>query len=472
MTADEISGDGDRVSRMQQELEDLEHRYGQQLSELDAEVQQLRQRLEDRTEEIQRLRDERQRFSERIDLDSEELRKATARVDSLRGERDELAAGLTALTEDFQQRAEALRLARDEAKRLENDYVVQIERRDQQLKEMQSRSDSGGARLLESQEQTRTHVLHIEELNESLHALEARLARNGERRVELDRQVAELTEQNQRQAEESAAVLEERHATVERLEQRLAQQTEMLARRDQQVKNDRERIESIQAEIEERNAASDRSLRERDLETDRSRRTLEAQLEEIRTGDETARRLEDEVAGLRAMLDQERAQAVDAQSQLGSRVSELQAAETTQARNETLVQSLQADKADMEASYERRLRERQLELDGIAGMLRDREAELAETVLEIERSKADEELAGARIDRRDARIEALETEMIRGDDTRERLLRELHEREIECRQMRSLLRVEPPTGDDLTAIRGIGAKTADLLNGAGIFTFS
>ncbi len=469
---DHVSGGGDRVSRLQEELDELERRYTQQLSELDAEVQQLRQRLEERTEEIQRLRDERQLSGERIDRDGDELRQASAQVEALRAERDELTASLTALTGDFQQRAEALRGAREEAKTLENDYVVQIERRDQQLKEIQSRTDSIGARLLDSQEQTRAHVLHIEELNESLHTLEARLARDGERRVDLDRQVAELTEENQRQAEEAAVSLDERNTTVERLEERLTQQTEMLGRRDLQVRNDRDRIESLQTDIEERTAAGERSLRERDLEMDRLRRTLEAQLDEIRTADETVQRLELEVTGLRAMLDQERTQATEAQSQLGSRVSELQAAETTQARNHALVQSLQADLTDLEASYERRLRERQLELDGIAGMLRDREAELAEIVLEIERAKADEEVAGARIDRRNARIEALETEIIRGDDTRERLLRELHERELESRQMRSLLRVEPPKGDDLTVIKGIGAKTADLLNGAGIFTYS
>ncbi|HJO03279.1 MAG TPA: hypothetical protein QGG47_04825 [Acidobacteriota bacterium] len=469
---DQISGGGERVSRLQSELDELERRYGQQVHELDDEVQQLRRKLEERTEEIQRLRDERQRSGERLDRDSEELRQTTAQIDNLGAERDELAASLTSLTEDFQERAEALRLAREEAKTLENDYVVQIERRDSQLKEMQARADSVGGRLLDTQEQGRAHILHIEELNDSLQALEARMARNGERRVELDRLVAELTEQNQRQTEEAESSLAENTAAIERFEQRLAQQTEMLARRDQQVKNDRERIESLQAEIEERAAGAERSLRERDLEMDRIRRTVDAQLEEIRTADETAQRLEEEVTGLRAMLDQERAHALDAQAQLGSRVSELQAAESTQARNQAVVESVQADMADLEASYERRLRERQLELDSIAGVLRDREAELAESLLQIERAKADEGVADARIERRNARIEALETEMIRSDDTRERLLRELHEREIEGRQMRSLLRVEPPTGDDLTAIKGTGSKTADLLNGAGIFTYA
>lgn len=468
---DQISGGGERVARLRDELDELERRYGQQVRELDDEVQLLRQKLEERNEEMQRLRDERQHSGERIDRDGEQLRQASVQIDTLVAERDELAASLTALTGDFEARAEALRAARDEARTLENDYVVQIERRDQQLKEMQSRADSVGTRLLDTEEQGRAQVLQIEELNDSLQALESRMARSGERRVELDRLVAELTEESQRQVEESEAGFAERDATIERFEQRLAQQTEMLARRDQQVKNDRERIESLQAEIEERTAATERSIRERDLEMDRLRRTLEAQLDELRTSDETVKRLEQEITGLRATLDQERTHAMDAQAQLGTRVSELQAAETTQARSNAMVESVRAEMADLEASFERRLRERQLELDGIAGMLRDREAELTESLLQIERAKADEEVAKARIERRDARIEALDAEMLRSDDTRERLLRELHEREIEGRQMRSLLRVEPPAGDDLTAIRGIGAKTAGLLNGAGIFTY-
>ncbi len=281
-----------------------------------------------------------------------------------------------------------------------------------------------------------------------------------------------LTEQNQRQTEEAEAILAELDSSIERLEQRTAQQTEMLARRDQQVKNDRERIESLQAEVEEHTAATERSLRERDLEMDRLRRTLEAQLEEIRTSGETVRRLDQEVTGLRSTLDQERAQALDAQTQLGTRISELQAAETAQARTQALAESMQADMAKMEVSYERRLRERQLERDGIAGMLRDREAELAEHLLQTEHAKDDAEVAETRIERRNARIETLEAQMIRSDDTRERLLRELHEREIEGRQMRTLLRVEPPTGDDLTAIKGIGSKTAELLNATGIFTYN
>ena len=281
-----------------------------------------------------------------------------------------------------------------------------------------------------------------------------------------------LTEQNQRQTEEAEAILAELDSSIERLEQRTAQQTEMLARRDQQVKNDRERIESLQAEVEEHTAATERSLRERDLEMDRLRRTLEAQLEEIRTSGETVRRLDQEVTGLRSTLDQERAQALDAQTQLGTRISELQAAETAQARTQALAESMQADMAKMEVSYERRLRERQLERDGIAGMLRDREAELAEHLLQTEHAKDDAEVAETRIERRNARIETLEAQMIRSDDTRERLFRELHEREIEGRQMRTLLRVEPPTGDDLTAIKGIGSKTAELLNATGIFTYN
>ncbi len=469
---DQISGGGERVSRLQGELDELERRYGQQVREPADEVQQLRQRLEERTEEIQRLRDERQSSGERIDRDGEELRQANTRIDNLTAEHDELAASLAALTGDFQERAEALRAARDEARTLEADYVVQIERRDQQLKEMQARADAVGTRLLDTQEQGRAHVLHIEELNDSLLALEARMARNGERRVELDRLLAELTEQNQRQTEEAEAILAERDSSIERLEQRTAQQTEMLARRDQQVKNDRERIESLQAEVEEHTAATERSLRERDLEMDRLRRTLEAQLEEIRTSGETVRRLDQEVTGLRSTLDQERAQALDAQAQLGTRISELQAAETAQARTQALAESMQADMAEMEVSYERRLRERQLERDGIAGMLRDREAELAEHLLQTEHAKDDAEVAETRIERRNARIETLEAQMIRSDDTRERLLRELHEREIEGRQMRTLLRVEPPTGDDLTAIKGIGSKTAELLNATGIFTYN
>jgi predicted flap endonuclease-1-like 5' DNA nuclease len=336
---------------------------------------------------------------------------------------------------------------------------------------MQSRADSVGTCLLDAQEQGRAHVLHIEELNDSLRALEARMARSGERHVELDHRVAELTEESQLQVEESAAGLAERDASIERFEQRLAQQTEMLAKGDQQVKNDCGRIESLQSEIEERTAATERSIRERDLEMDRLRRTLEARLQELQTSDQTVQRLEDEVTGLRAMLDEEPAQAMDEQAQLGARLSELQTAETTWARDHAMVESERTEKADLEASYERRLRERQLELDGIAGMLRDREAELAENLLQAEHAKANAEVAKARIARRNARIEALDAEMIRSDDTRERLLRELHERELEGRQMRSLLRVEPPTGDDLTAINGIGAKTAALLNSAGIFTY-
>ena len=108
----------------------------------------------------------------------------------------------------------------------------------------------------------------------------------------------------------------------------------------------------------------------------------------------------------------------------------------------------------------------------MTALVEARDQELAATVERGERAAEDLEAATEQAARRDEHVAELEGELVRLEAMRGRVLRELHDREQQVRQLRMLLRAEPPEGDDLTQIKGIGPVIAELLNDVGIYTYA
>jgi len=285
--------------------------------------------------------------------------------------------------------------------------------------------------------------------------------------VDLARVREELETSRQALADSRRETAEIEHGYSAQIEQRAAHADELQAARERSEA----RCNELQNQLQDRGRKLEEALTARGegerqaSEREQHSETLHDQL------NEALQHAELERVATNAILAEVTAVGQRTQGELESAQLEV---ESLQLEVDQLTRTLAARTAELaeaEGRGERRLRERSLEVERVTELLRSREEELeqnAQLAVPLLEQVAAEE---TRRDTRDQRIAVLEQEQQRLLEIRDRLLREVHDREEEVRQLRVLVDVAPKDQDDLEAIDGIGPSIATLLQSVGVRSF-
>lgn len=462
---------GEQVTSVGRELEELAASYERQIAERDAEVERLRYELEARAARIDQAHSERDAAKSDLDglaADLEAHRRARAALQTTNEEADALTAQLQAqLTE----RNSTLERARHDARELDQGYTHQIEQFQAHIDELEERTAAAARSATDLRARLRERDQTIEQMEQTRHERERAHTEGFERTTELEQEISRLRTEANFESAAASATIQQQLERVEELEGHASRQESEIATLQQRADGARTERDRMVAELRQVQEASKLRLRERDLESKRLSDVLRTRELELHAS-------ADQVAQLEATaseLEQQQGLAAAALSTLEARVeameAELNAARAETDRQVLTIESLRSDLAEAEGAHERRLRAGQLENERVNALLSSREGELLLLRAELESVAEDMQGAETRLVRRQARVDELEHELQRSYRVRERVLRELHEREQETRLLRRKMAVEPTPADDLTVIRGIGTVTAQALEEIGLATY-
>lgn len=461
----------ERIARLRSDMRELEERYASQVHERDVELADVRQSADERATELEEAR--------------AALVHARAQLEERRGELGAVRSAMGAahtqrrqLEEDSGRQhleLETLRLALAEARQetaaLEQGYRAQIEQRAARSDELQAAQQRAEERCaeLQSQLQDRSHKLEEaldargqaesraserEQLSEVLQAeLRDALQHSEMERIATHSMLAEVTATGQHAQAEFESVRLELEDTTELLRQKEAA------------------FVLLQREHDEHQEKAARGAKERSLEIDHLTRTITSRtsaLEHAQTAVQTATA---RAEAMQQALEAEQTLTHTAQETLAAREDALQETHTELSHQAVALEATRSELIDAESRAERRLRERTLEAERVTTLLHGREEEF-ERATRIgaalqEQVKHEEERCATR----DQRISVLEQELQRLLDVRDRMLREVHDRDQQVRQLRALVQVAPADHDDLEVIDGIGPSIAALLRSLGVRSY-
>ncbi len=463
---------GEQVSSIGHELEELAASYERQVAERDADVERLRHELEARAARIDQAHSERDAAKSNLDglaADLEAHRRARA---ALQTTNEEAAALIAQLEAQLTERNTALERARHDARELDQGYTHQIEQFQAHIDELEERTSSSARSATDLRARLRERDQTIEQMEQTHHERERVHTEGFERTTELlEQEISRLRTETDSESAAASATIQQQLERIEELEGHASRQDSEIATLQQRVDGARTESDRIVADLRQVQEASKLRLRERDLESKRLSDALRTRELELQVS-------ADQVAQLEAAsseLEQQHGSRAAALNTLEARVeameAELNAARAETDRQVLTIESLRSDLAEMDGAHERRLRAGQLENERVNALLSSREGELQLLRADLESVAEDMQAAETRLVRRQARVDELEHELQRSYRVRERVLRELHEREQETRLLRRKMAVEPTPADDLTVIRGIGTVTAQALEEIGLVTY-
>lgn len=460
------------------EIEQLEQHYLSQIRDRSSENSRLRGKFEQTAADLQHLREEHASLiesSERLAAALENERHA--RVGS---ERDDEGAKeiATALQAELQERDRVVERLRQTTSELERSYTEQVAHRQARVDELEQRIATADQNLdaaLERASEQNTEIDRLEsivqdrgrsniETADRAHEQEARVM---ELQSQLESTQLEL-ESTQLEAARQAEVTD---AAKKELEEQLAAETAALEQVGAQEEQQRTAQENLAAEFRRAEESSQRQLRARELEVQHLSASLGSREQELEENRERDAALKAEVAQLRSDAEADASARESLESRVESLEAELKTATGLSSRFETMISSARTDVSAAEEAYARHLRERELENERLTALLASREAELPQAERRLERALGDLETSERRLLQRQSRVEDLDAEVQRCHRVREKLLREVHDREQENRLLRQRIATEPAPADDLTVIHGIGPATAELLAAMGLISY-
>jgi len=460
-----------RIERLRADLGELEERYAKQVQDRDTELANMRRSTDDRAIETEELRTDVSRARAQLEERREELGTARSAVGRAQAQQRHLEGDLARVRDELDAMRLALADARRETAELEQGYSAQIEQRAAHIDELQAARQRSEERGAELQDQLQDRSRKLEE------ALTAR--------GEVERQAGERERLSETLHGELNVALQ--HAESERVATNavLAEVTAVGQRADADLQSVRIEIEETAEGLRETEAAfvrlqhrhaelgeeTERKLNERALEVDHLTRTIASRTAELERTQTAVETVTTRGEAIEQALEAEGARTHTAQATLAAQEEALQETRDELSRQVVALEAARAELVDAESRGERRLRERTLEAERVTTLLRSREEELEQTgklAAALHQRVAEEE---ARCDTRDQRITVLEREQQRLFDVRDRLLREVHDREQEIRQLRALMHGTAQDQDDLEMIDGIGPSIATLLQSLGVRSF-
>ncbi|NKB86793.1 MAG: hypothetical protein GKS06_01035 [Acidobacteria bacterium] len=460
-----------RIERLQADLRELERGYATQIEERDVELTTLRSTASERGGEAASLKRSLQQAQDALETRRGELRTAQSSMSESRAARTHLEAEIVTLRDNLQSAHSALEQARAEATELERGYSAQIEQRAAHVDELLAARERAEERANEAHRQLQDRSNKLENALAGRAEVEAQTRNREDRAEALQRELREALDHAEAERVATNTVLAEVQAGAERSFADLDSTRAELSTTSDELERSRGEMQRLQDNFDALAEDSERKLKERSLEVDHLSRTVATRSSDIerlqgQLQDE-ATRVEAAKTGVVAAVEQKMA----TQETLSARERDLRDAQDELRRQSTALDSVRTDLEESEARAERRLRERALEAERLSNQLRGREQEItraAELASSLEaRIKQEEE----RVETRDQRIVVLEDDQRRAAEARDRMLRDLHDREQETRRLRSLVHAQPSEQDRLEEIDGIGPSIASLLNAVGVRSF-
>lgn len=460
-----------RIDRLRSELGELEDRYAKQVQKRDVELANMRQATDERAAETEQMRASVSQTRVQLEERRAELAEATsALAEALAGNR-QLEGDLARVHDELDATRGSLAEAHRQTAELEHGYSAQIEQRAAHVDELQAarqRAEERGTEL-QNQLQDRSHKLEEaltargeierqasqrEQLSETLHGELGEALRHAEsERVATNAILAEVT-----------AVGQQTQASLESSRSELNNAVDLLRQKEVAY-------EGLQRQHVELGEESKRSMNERVLEVEHLQSTIASRTAELERTQTAVQTVTTRGEAIEQALEAERARARTVQAALTAQEETLQETRTELNQQVVALEAARTESTDAESRAERRLRERTLEAGRVTELLHSREQELQQAMKladTLQQQVASEE---ERCETRDQRIAVLEQEQQRLFEVRDRLLREVHDREQEIRQLRSLISVTPLDQDDLEIIDGIGPSIATLLQNLGIRSY-
>lgn len=438
------------VERLRQTTSELERSYTEQIAQREGRVDELEQRIATADENLDAA-----------------LARATEQITEI-----------DRLESIVQDRGRTSIEAADRAHELEArvmDLQTQLESAQLETVRQAEATEAANAELEKQLESKRAAVKDLQakaQKHRAAHKSATAAVRESEKLAEQtlsahELQVEQLTESVRRRDEALRGKIDAVNDLENKLEGKIAELEHVSTQEEQQ----RTARENIAAELRRAEESSERQLRAREVEVQHLSESLSGREQELEEHRERAATVQTEVAQLRSDAEAH----TSSRDSLEARVAGLQAALTTAAdessRLQAMVNSARTDVSAAEEAYARHLRERELENERVSALLTSREAELPQAEGRLERALGDLETSERRLLQRQSRVEDLDAEVQRCHRVREKLLREVHDREQENRLLRQRIATEPAPADDLTVIHGIGPATAELLAAMGLISY-
>lgn len=466
------------LERMRTDASSLEERYSQQIELREAEQERLRSRLEAQRVEFGELQ---QSADSRISELASRLQPTEERNVELEAELSRLRVRLEQVTNDLADRSVSLETLRAESASLDTSYRDQIERRDERIAELERevadrvKKSTGLQRrvahgdeavnalrqaaevesaeheitrqqLQAAMDEVEVQVSVVRDLEAQLDQMTTERIAEGERRQSLEAEVANVRESLE-QARADVAEGQAAHRTQIELRDARIQQIEAAA---EQRKSDIESLSANLSSEQQRGGQVRAALTATEVERDQATQQMAATNAALSQAHEMQARQKEQLA------EQARAGAAN-QEQVAALQEEL-------AARDRRVQRINVEKGNLAATYDRRLRERELEAERLSHLLESRLVELsgAQNLLDRTQSeldgrvqevdRADEEIRALRGHRSDqnARLRQIETDRGLAERTVEALRdeiadlklaheRSLAERELELERISCLL---------------------------------
>lgn len=428
---------------MQPRTAAIESHYSDLLAEKHRELGSLKQQLGAREQKLGEARAKLIEAGTRLSAADDYL----ARLRDQQAVHEQIVARVGA---DLDRRADTITRMRAETVELETSYRHRIERRDAQIRELEGsvaeheriRSGlEGRAQGAESEIGTLRESLsgvsgELQESRQTLDAAEEQLEAAHALLEQDSTRYRELSQRNQTAEQNVLRLNDEVRRRDDSLEH-LSQEQKETQRAIDEVRNDLASglaaISTLQSGIEELEGTRLRHAEGGGEEVDslsaKSRRTYR----ELGDSHSVVQEPEDQLGGTESQLGQLRAAQVE-------QAAKLRALEVEVTHREAVIQTMRADAKDLEARFDRRLRERQLEAEHLGRMLEQREDELSRVRAQLDRSVLDLRELNDRSARRDERMSALQEQDESFVTVRDQLQRQVHERELEVRRLRAQLR--------------------------------
>lgn len=438
---------------MQPQAAAIESHFSDLLAEKHRELGSLKQQLGAREQQLGEARAKLIEAGTRLSAADDYL----GRVRDQQAQHEQSLARVAA---DLDRRAETITRMRAETVELETSYQHRIEHRDAQIRELES-SVAEEERIRSGLEgRAQGAESEIGTLRESLSGVSGELQEA--------RQTLDAAEE---QLEGAHSLLEQNSTRYRELSQRNQAADQNVLRLNDEVRRRDDNLERLSQEQKETQRALDevRNDLASGLATISALQSGIEELEETRLGhaegggqevdslSEKRRATYGKLGDTHSVVQEPEDQLGETESQLGQllavqleQAAKLHALEVEVTHREAVIQTIRADAKDLEARFDRRLRERQLEAEHLGRMLEQREDELSRVRVQLDRSVLDLRELNDRSARRDDRMSALQEQDETFGKVRDQLQRQVHERELEVRRLRAQLRcgTTEAEGDD------------------------